>query len=177
MRKNRLPFVFQESEDSFLYQKKDIILENEEDFIFSDFFSFIGTQTSSYKYRFEQGNLIVIFNEQEFIFPYIIKEREKEIVEKYIVKEVYKDKEDPSLIYSKPVNNPASKPFFSVKKDYFTFSEGTDLSTIIEALGKAVDSSEKVVIDYSSLNPNEKGTYLVFFSTASNSAQVTVEIQ
>ena len=177
IRKDRHSFLFVEGNTGFLYQKKEILLDQIEDFTFDDFFSFIGNQKCNYRYTFEDDTIVVTVNEQTFTFPYEIKEPIKEIVEKVVIKEVYKEK---------PVNTADSvtvttdigsnDKYFNVRKDYFLFSEGTDLSIIIRQISGAVDTNERILIDYSMLNPNEKGTYDVNLTSDEHSARITVEI-
>ena len=177
IRKERHPFLFEEGNTGFLYQKKDIILDNIEDFSFDEFFSFIGNQKCPYRYRIEEDHIIVSVNEQSFTFPYQIREPEKEIIEKVVIKEVYKEKTGNTAENSTlSTYSGTNEKYFNVRKDYFTFSEGTDLSSIINQLSNAVDTNEKIVVDYSMLNPNERGTYDVYLSSEEHSARIVVEI-
>ena len=177
IRKDKHPFVFTESDRAFLYQKKDILLNNTDEFLFEEFFSFIGNQKPAFRYRFDEGQIIISFDEHTFTFPYLIREPEKEIIETIIVKEVYKEnKVKPAENNSGSVFTETRQEYFNVIKDYFSFSEGTDLSVIISQMSNAVDTNEKIVIDYSMLNPNEKGTYNVYLSSDEHSAVITIEI-
>ncbi len=177
IQKYKHSFVFEEGNRAILYQKKDILLNNVDEFSFDEFFSFIGNRKPDYRYRFEGDQIIISLDEHMFTFPFQIRELEKEIVETIVVKEIYKEKQE------KPVENGSSsnqtesnQRYFNVRKDYFTFSEGTDLSFIINQLSGVVDTNERIVIDYSMLNPNEKGTYDVYISSEKHSARIIVEI-
>ncbi len=92
IRKDKHPFVFTESDRTFLYQKKDILLNNTDEFLFDEYFSFIGSQKPPYRYHFDDSQIIISFDEHTFTFQ--IKEPEKEIIETVIIKEVYKEKTD-----------------------------------------------------------------------------------
>lgn len=174
IQKDKHPFVFAESDRTFLYQKKEILLNNTNEFLFDEYFSFIGSQKPPYRYHFDDSQIIISFDEHTFTFPFHIKESEKEIIETVIIKEVYKEK--PTGNSSDSVLNESRQKHFDIVKDYFSFSEGTDLSVIISQISNAVDTNERIVIDYSMLNPNEKGTYHVFLSSDEHSAMITVDI-
>ena len=177
IQKNRHPFLFEEGNTSFLYQKNEILLNNKEDFVFDDFFSFIGNHRDDYRYSFKDENIIISIDEQTFTFPYQIREPQKEIIEKIVIKEVYKEKaENHSGNRTDSHRQETSREYFNVKNSHLTFNEGTDLSTIIKHISDAVESSEKILIDYSILNPNEKGIYAVYLSSGNHSAAITVEI-
>lgn len=177
IQKHKHSFIFEEVNRAFLYQKKEILLNNVDEFSFDEFFSFIGNQKPDYRYYFKGDQIIISLDEHMFTFPFQIREPEKEIIETIIIKEVYKEKQEmPAENSSSSNQTESNQKYFSVKKDYFKFSEGTDLSFIINQFSVAVDTNERIVVDYSMLNPNEKGTYDVYISSDNHSAKIVVEI-
>ena len=82
-------FIFRNDSKPLIYQKKELELEDPELFEFKDYFTILSNNEYQYKYAFDKENIIVSLNNEKFLFPYRIKEKEKEIVTEYVIKEVY----------------------------------------------------------------------------------------
>jgi len=182
---NQNPFFFIEDEQSYFYQKKNISLMENEEFRIDDYFGFFGLENPSYKYKFEGNNLILTINDKKYFFDYeLISERQNEIEDgkEEAIKEESKTERNNNHQSNNTANNqnepeqPKESNYFHIKKDYYSFKEGTDIGEIIAGIGKAVDSNQKLIVDYSSLNPNEKGIYNVYFASDDHKATIIVEI-
>ena len=174
---NQKEYTFHINEQSFIIQKKDLIIEDTNDFIFDEYFSILSLSKPSYNYFFDDNNINITLNNKNYTYPYSIKK--KEIIEV----EVEKINTQHVPVYvPQPINNTtnyshvSNTPYFTVNNSYYSFSQGTDLSHIINAIRNAVDSPQEITLDFSLLNPNESGRYPVYFYTDSNSAEITVEI-
>ena len=176
------PIAFKEN--ILLYQKKDIVLYDPNDFVFEDYFVFLSFLDPIYRFNVDDVSVTVLFNDASLEYPLQLKE--KEIVEKI----VYRDK--PASV-SETVRIPevpesssseAEKPqstgnshYLNLHQQRFSFPQGTDINTIVTTLTGAADSDTKITIDFSSVNPNEKGTYAAVFATDYEQKSVRVIIE
>ena len=150
-----------------------------------EYFQFLSFSQPSYRYQQENDLLRLFLDNRTYDFSILIKQKETDEE-----KENVKMDENSSKI---PVANPdnrntvsntdqpeirkeENKDYFKILSSYYSFSEGTDISSIIAKLGSAIDTNQKLIVDFSELNPNEKGKYKVIFSSENNRAEITVEI-
>lgn len=170
-------YRFNINKQQFIIQKKDLILDEDNDFIFDEYFAILSLNKPQYKYDIDDKNIHVTIANKKLSYPYSIKEKEVIEVEKVITQNipVYIPQyinSDNNVVNTSQSNN----PYFSVVNSYYSFSKETDINHIISVIRNAVDTNQEVTIDFSSLNPNESGIYNVYFYTDSNSASINVEI-
>ena len=89
--KSRVAFHFVPGEQAFLLQKKDIVLDDQKDFVLQEYFDILCNSDISYRYQFEENYLFIYLKGKKFAYPYQIKEPKIETVEKTIYKEVVKE--------------------------------------------------------------------------------------
>lgn len=177
---NRLDYHFEPHSKIFLCQKKDIILEEIDDFIFEEYFDVLSLRDYVYKYHFDKDRLYITIDDMTYTYPYEVREKEVITVEKVIYQEVVREIEKPA-----PVSTQRKEEIieYEVEEDYFrflteelSFEQGTDISLIISEIRNNVDTNQNVTIDYSQLNPNQIGQYSVFFITKEQKYAFSVKI-
>lgn len=174
---NQKEYRFNINKQQFIIQKKDLILDEDNEFIFDEYFAILSLNKPQYKFDIDDKNINVTIANKKLSYPYSIKEKEVIEVEKVITQNipVYIPQyinSDNNVVNTSQSNN----PYFSVINSYYSFSKETDINHIISVIRNAVDTNQEVTIDFSSLNPNESGIYNVYFYTDSNSASINVEI-
>lgn len=174
---NQKEYRFDINKQQFIIQKKDLILDEDNDFIFDEYFAILSFNKPQYKYDIDDENINVTIANRKLSYPYSIKEKEVIEVEKVITQNipVYIPQyinSDNNVVNTSQSNN----SYFSVVNSYYSFSKETDINHIISVIRNAVDTNQEVTIDFSSLNPNEPGIYKVYFYTDSNSVSINVEI-
>ncbi len=179
--KSRVAFHFVPCEQAFLLQKKDIVLDDQKDFVLQEYFDILCNSDISYRYQFEENYLFIYLKGKKFAYPYQIKEPKIETVEKTIYKEVVKEvpvylgntntESDETTYESYP-----EEDYFHLRNDYLSFPIDSDLSVIIEAISSDIDTNMQVSIDYSLLNPNQIGQYPIQIHTSNQDYVISVEI-
>ena len=179
--KSRVAFHFVPCEQAFLLQKKDIVLDDQKDFVLQEYFDILCNSDISYRYQFEENYLFIYLKGKKFAYPYQIKEPKIETVEKTIYKEVVKEvqvylgntntESDETTYESYP-----EEDYFHLRNDYLNFPIDSDLSVIIEAISSDIDTNMQVSIDYSLLNPNQIGQYPIQIHTSDHDYVISVEI-
>lgn len=170
----RKEYAYKNTDKPLLYQKKDIVLNNIEDFIFDDYFTIISFNDVSYDYKFDNDILKIKIKDIDYVFEFNYEIIKPKIIEKTIYKTVteYKDSNN----YDNSINEYYQNETKLVK-DYFVFDLGTDLSTIISIIGsEAIISDQSVTCDYSSLNPYEIGSYSINLYTDNEIYTITCQI-
>lgn len=177
---NRLDYHFEPHSKIFLCQKKDIILEEIDDFIFEEYFDVLSLRDYVYKYHFDKDRLYITIDDMTYTYPYEVKEKEVITVEKVIYQEVVREIEKPAAVSTQRKEEIIE---YEVEEDYFrflteelSFEQGTDISLIISEIRNNVDTNQNVAIDYSQLNPNQIGQYSVFFITKEEKYAFSVKI-
>lgn len=177
---NRLDYHFEPHSKIFLCQKKDIILEEIDDFIFEEYFDVLSLRDYVYKYHFDKDRLYITIDDMTYTYPYEVKEKEVITVEKVIYQEVVREIEKPAAVSTQRKEEIIE---YEVEEDYFrflteelSFEQGTDISLIISEIRNNVDTNQNVTIDYSQLNPNQIGQYSVFFITKEQKYAFSVKI-
>lgn len=168
----RKAFSFVSHAKPFLLQKKEIVINNEEEFVFEEFFIVFSFNDLEYRFKAKDNFMDIVVNEQHYQYPYKMKEKENETVETVIYKEIYIEK--PIPMNNAPVeyteNNTDNQEeteseYFKLMNDEMTFPLETDISEIIRVCRRQIQTNMQVTIDYSQLNPNHIGQYLIFFYT------------
>ena len=179
--KSRVAFHFVPCEQAFLLQKKDIVLDDQKDFVLQEYFDILCNSDISYRYQFEENYLFIYLKGKKFAYPYQIKEPKIETVEKTIYKEVVK--EVPVYIGNQNAGRDETtyesypeEDYFHLRNDYLSFPIDSDLSVIIEAISSDIDTNMQVSIDYSLLNPNQIGQYPIQIHTSDQDYVISVEI-
>ena len=169
---------FEPSETVLFYRNKDIEFYEDEDFSFDEYISVITNIKPKYTYDMSDGILTVRTAEKTVKFTYMIKEPEIIETETIVIQEVpvYINNTSSSNTSSVNTQTQVLSDTFSVNQNKYRFSAGTDLNTIISQIRNAVSSSQEITIDFSTLNPNEKGSYIVYFYSGNNKAEISVEI-
>lgn len=139
-----------------IYQNKDILLNDIDDFQIDDYFTILDFNDNVVDYSFDDNNTINI----NFInYPYIICYDYSIIEPKYITKTEYITEK----IYVQDNYLDFKDEHIYYQNDYYEFEIGTDLSYIIQIIKDDIESYTNVTCDYSKLNPYIPGEYEVFF--------------
>lgn len=190
---SKFPFEYSYENEPILINKKELFFYDVNDFVFDEHFSFICNQNISYKYSFDEENIIISVLDRQYIYPYTIHEREKEIVKEIVYKEVskptlntfnhsshnttnntYSNNSD----YSDNSVSNTSESSFTLLNSSLSYSNGTDLGTIISGISNSFIADSYVSLDYASLNPSCPGNYPVYLYTQDGSSYlIMVNIQ
>ena len=175
----RTAFSFESHTKPLIYQKRDIVLKDVDDFVFEDYFSVLSAGSITISYKTDGDQIKVFMDEEEYEFPYEIIPPEVITVEKI----VYKEKEVIKETVTEGNRNENGTVSYETEADYFylknqslSFEKGTDISVIIREITDSVDTNQDVSVDYSQLNPNQTGTDQVFFITKSQKYDIFVNI-
>ncbi len=167
----------------FILPKKEIMLNDTDEFRPEDYFDFYSFSDFSYRYYFDEKSLYLEVDENNYVFPYAIREKEVEIVETVVIQEVYirEENEATQPVYSEEENDQNSDyeyeaDYFNLTRDHFNYVRGSSVSSIIADIQNYIQTNKRVTIDYSSLNPNDSGEYSVFLITDDNTYTVFVTI-
>ena len=167
---NKKPLEINIKENNLIYQKKDLIFDEIDSFDINDYFELIG----NFKYSIDDSNIIISNNESNYTFPYTIKEKEVQetivYVQKPIYQTVYIEKHQEETNYI-----PKESSYINANSSY-TFNVDTDINNIVNTILSSVDTNIPVSLDYSFLNPNEKGIYTVFLNSELGSKAINVSI-
>lgn len=187
---SKYSFEYSYENDPILINKKELSFYDVDDFVFDEHFSFICNQNVSYKYSFDEVNIIISVLDRQYIYPYTILEKEKEIVKEIVYKEVNKPASNTSNHSSNNTTNNTysnasdysvsntSEPSFTLLNGSLSYSTGTDLGTIITGISNSFIADSYVSLDYASLNPSCPGNYPVYLYTQDGSSySIMVTIQ
>ncbi|MBQ3295121.1 MAG: hypothetical protein IJH00_01360 [Erysipelotrichaceae bacterium] len=181
-------FIFRNDSKPLIYQKKELELEDPELFEFKDYFTILSNNEYQYKYAFDKENIIVSLNNEKFLFPYRIKEKEKEIVTEYVIKEVYINTTSHNEINNtETVSSTHSTEgidqsyeyeaeYLNMQNSVLSFEKGTDISMIINAIQASIDTNIRISLDYSCLNPNDEGEYPVYIYSELGNEEMIIKI-
>ena len=175
----RIPYPFSTDKHAFIYQKKDLILDEDEEFRFFEYFGILSAKEPDLHYRKENDTIVVIVNDRTICFPYTVKEKEVIEHETVIIKEIpvyLKQSEKETAQSPKEPVCVSNEPYLKLRQSKYSFPAETEISTIIEAVRNAVETNETVTVDYSQVNPNVKGEYPVYFLGEVHSCTLNVEI-
>ena len=180
-----IPYTLKIIDNPLIYLKKELIIEDIESFDFDEYFHILSNNEFKYKYIFNADNLNIFINNNKYSYPYKIKEKEKEIITEYIIQEVYIENSNNNHNnnnISIQSNNDTIHSFdlepdyFYILNDYLSFPLGSDLSQIINEIQNNIDTNIRVSIDYSSLNPNSIGEYIIYIHSDSGTKSIIINI-
>ena len=181
-------FIFTNDSKPLIYRKKKLELDDLESFEFKEYFSILSNNEYQYKYSFDEDSIIVSLNSEKYVFPYLIKEKEKEIVTEYVIKEVYintasySENNDSTPVLTTHSSEGIDQSFeleneyLNIQNNVLSFEKGTDLSVIINAIQSCIDTNVRISVDYSCLNPNNEGDYPVYIYSQSENGEIIVKI-
>ena len=181
-------FIFRLSSKPLIFCKKKLELDDQESFEFDEYFRILSNSNYQYKYSFDDENILISLNNDKFSYPYLIKEKEKEIVTEYVIKEVYVNNAVSTNSNSTPEEISYHSPegmnqsyeyeaeYLNLLNSVLYFEKGSDISDIINAIQGSIDTNVRISVDYSSLNPNDEGEYPVFIYSDKGNDQITVKI-
>lgn len=150
-----------------LIQTKDIILKDINEFNINDYFYINSYKNYSIKYQFNDNQLVINLDNNEYKFDYLIEE--PKLVEKIIYQEVEKPIVEQENVY-------AQEDYFYVNSDFLEFELNTDLDYIRQILYENINTTYQTSIDYSRLNVSQIGQYSVFYSTNDKKIEIFVKI-
>ena len=177
--KGRISYPVSIDKHAFIYQKKDLCLEEDEEFRFFEYFGILSAKDPDLHYQKKEDSIDITLNGREFHFPYTVKEKEVIEHETVLIREVPVYIERPAVssaqrpIEADPVSH---EPYLRLLRPKDSFPSGTEISTIIATVRSAIDTNETVTIDYSLVNPNVTGTYPICFLGEFHSCSMNVEI-
>ena len=180
LNQKKIDYHFEPHSNIFLCQKKDIILEEIDDFVFSEYFDVLSLRDYVFKYRFDDNRIYITIDDTTYSYPYEVKDKEVITVEKVVYQQIVKEVEKPLPVSSQEkeeiIEYEIEEDYFRFRNDELSFQQGTDISEIISEISKNVDTNQNVTIDYSQLNPNQIGQYSVFFITKQQKYAFSVKI-
>ena len=176
--KQRQPLSFHPDPKTLLIQKKEIILNEQKDFDFNDYFSVLAFQEYSCSYEFTDDTVVITLDGNAYEYPYRIREKEKEIVEVTVYKEVYHENPEPAAIPSAVSSqmNLNEEHYLHLHRSSFSYPVNTEISQIIGDLSSCFDSNANVMIDFSQLNSSANGSYPVYFRYDDEQKEIIVHI-
>ncbi len=180
---DRKALPFTSSNDALILQKKEIILDAKEDFIFEDYFTLLDFNKTACNYTLDEENVTIYLNGLTYQYPYFIRKKEKEIVEVTVYKEIYHDSQSPQTSVltddihdANEHNSSSSESYLHLNRNSFSYPVDTDLNKIISDLSSCFSSNVDVLIDFSRLNCSAIGTYPVYFNYDEKQQEVIVNI-
>lgn len=165
---NIKPFEYKFSNNVYLYQIKDIEIENINDFVFSDYFKLNSFNKNSYKYKFDEEYIyITLDNSKTCQFVYTIKK--PQIIEKVIYKEV--ENNNNGIDYEDNYEN-----YMYIDNNVLEFSLNTSLDDIRQILKNNIHTTYETTIDYSRLNTSSIGDYIVTYNSDFENIDILIKI-
>ena len=180
-----IPYVLKIIDNPLIYLKKELIIDDIESFDFDEYFQILSNNEFKYKYTFNADNLNIFINNNKYSYPYKIKEKEKEIITEYIIQEVYIENNSnnynnnniPNQSNNDTIHSFDLEPdYFYILNDYLSFPLGSELSQIINEIQNNIDTNIRVSIDYSSLNPNSIGEYIIYIHSNNETKSIIINI-
>ena len=179
-------FEFNNIDDIFIIQRKDILLNNTDDFILEDYFTFLSFDEVSYIYTFDENIINIKVKDTDNIYKYDYELIEPKVIEKEVIKyeTVYVENQVED-IQDNVINNNTSNEVIQEEiidnkihynQSYYSFSCGTDISTIIQEISSDIECYDNVTVSYASLNPYICGVYEVYFYSSADNITKTIEI-
>lgn len=172
---NKKAYVYENNDDVFVYQKRNLELDDINKFVFEDYFKILSFNDTKCKYDFDNDYLYIHINNNDYKFKYHL------IEPKTIEKVVYVKEESNITTKDEIVNENydlsiEENSFFYVDNEYFNYPLDTDLQIIRNDLMNNIHSSYQVSIDYSTLNTSYFGQYSVFYLAEDKKIEIIIEI-
>ncbi len=176
--KQRQPLPFHPGSNALLIQKKEIILNEQKDFDFNDYFTVLAFQEYPCSYEFTEDTVAITLDKQTYEYPYRIRKKEKEIVEVTVYKEVYHENTAPfenlPTVSAQEIRH--EEHYLHLHRTSFSYPVNTEISQIIGDLSSCFDSNANVMIDFSQLNSSANGSYPVYFRYDDEQKEIIVHI-
>ena len=183
---NRKGLSFETGSKALLLHKKEIILNDRNDFLFDDYFTLLTFREEDVDYFMDEDTITILLDDREYVYPYQI--REKETVEMVVYKEIFyeekkddKPKEQPVETPQQPqtvqsYSNETQEHYLILHKTSVSYPLNTDISEIISDLSSCFESNANVLIDFSMLNCSATGSYPVYFNYDDQQKEIIVSI-
>ena len=173
------PLKLDIKENNIIYQKKDLLIHDTGSFELLDYFIVYG---KPFKYSIDDNYVNININEEKVQIPYQLVEKEIEETIIYVDRPIYQNAYENNQIednnsFHNEINviETYEKPSISYNGSY-SFSVNTDINSIVDTILSSISTSIPISLDYSFLNPNEKGEYIVFLNSEIDSKQIVVNI-
>lgn len=184
----RKAFAFVSTSDGLLLKKKEILLNERDEFIFDDYFEILSFSETSYAYEMNDETLTVEMNGKRYDYPYRIREKEVIEVEVPVYQTIYLPMETSAPLsatdHSSDMNyaetpiqqQTSSEPYLHLLTSSKSYPLNTDIDKIISDLYSSFDSNTSVMIDYSHLNSSVSGSYPIYFLYEYKQKEMTINI-
>ena len=180
---DRNPYTFISDSNPIILPKKDILLDNIDEFKIEDYFKIYSLNDYKLDHKISDSTIDIILNNKEYSFPYSI--RQPEIVEVIVYQKVESNKPlnnvhidntltnvDTDISQNiKPDNIPDTintnnhpSSNFTLNRSSLSYPIDTDLNRIISDIYSSFISNVAVSIDYSMLNPGAIGSYEIYLN-------------
>lgn len=163
---NKIPFNYKDESKQILLNKKDLELNNINDFNFDEYFQVLTINKPKYSLNIND-NISITLNNKEYKFDFKI--IEPEIIEKIIYENV------PTSYENEDMKNKIDE-YFYVENYYFEYVINTDIDKIAYDLSENVYSTNDIRIDYSRLNTSQIGQYSIFYLSNNEKIEIFVNI-
>ena len=195
---NRQAFIFKPDCKAIIIPKKEIVLDNIEEFKIDDYFHIYTLNDYLLNYEFDDNHIDITLDDNNYIFDYEI--RQPEIVEVIIYKEKEVSKpnnnnnnnlsnnnnnqnqtnlnndENINIPHITETINNQNTTNFTLLRNSLSYPIDTDINKIISDIYSSFTSSVVVNIDFSLLNPGSIGNYEIYLNHEGTNDILTVNI-
>lgn len=166
---NQNAFEYKITNQPIVYQYKDIVLNDVDDFVFENYFKIINSSEKNYNYYFDDENLIIKISNNEYSIKY-------ELTEPVVIEKVIYENSQNNINTTYDEYVYEEYDCFYVDNEYLFFDLGTSLDEIRQILLANINTTYETSIDYSRLNTSQIGQYEVFYVTKNEKIKIIVEI-
>lgn len=166
---NQNAFEYKIINQPIVYQYKDIVLNDVDDFVFENYFKIINSSEKNYNYYFDDENLIIKISNNEYSIKY-------ELTEPVVIEKVIYENSQNNINTTYDEYVYEEYDCFYVDNEYLFFDLGTSLDEIRQILLANINTTYETSIDYSRLNTSQIGQYEVFYVTKNEKIKIIVEI-
>ena len=179
---DRNPYTFISDSIPIILPKKDILLDNIDQFKIDDYFKIYSLNDYRLNYDISDNTIDILLNDKKYSFPYSI--RQPEIVEVIVYQKIESNKptnnsynntqtisnnisSDNTESYIQPDNihtDTHTHNNFTLNRSSLSYPIDTDLNRIISDIYSSFVSEVAVSIDYSMLNPGAVGSYEIYLN-------------
>ena len=171
--------LFHEDTKALLLQKKEILLNDIDEFVFDDYFTVLDSDHVPVSYEINDDTISIQLNGAYYEYPYTIREKEKEIVEITVYKEIYHESTpDPNTTVqnAQTPSSVSNEHYLNLYKNSLSYPLNTKIDKIISDLSSCFESNANVMIDFSHLNCSANGSYPVYFRYDDKQKEIIVHI-
>lgn len=178
---DRNPYTFISDSNPIILPKKDILLDNIDEFKIEDYFKIYSLNDYKLDHKISDSTIDITLNNKEYSFPYNI--RQPEIVEVIVYRKVESNKPTNNSYNTQTISNNISSDNtesyiqpdnihadththnnFTLNRSSLSYPIDTDLNKIISDIYSSFVSEVAVSIDYSMLNPGAVGSYEIYLN-------------